>query len=94
MIEQAILIGLCAWRLSNLLIEESGPFGVFTRIRWLAGVREGPAEGFLPYLFSCPYCMTVWTGIVSYFLWEIEPLAVMIVAAMAIAIIADKLRSL
>lgn len=85
MIETALLIGLASWRLAHLFILEDGPWLVFERIRRLVGVKPGPIEGFLPQLFTCMWCFTVWTTIFSYLLWRIEPVAVMIVAAAAIA---------
>ena len=90
MIEQTVLIGLSAWRLAHFFIFEDGPFALAERIRQFVGVKPGPIEGFLPTIFSCMACMTVWMVGFSYLLWQIEPLGVIMISAMAIALIADR----
>lgn len=86
----SIIVGLASWRLANLLVNESGPFDIFERIRYLAGIRVGEVNGFLPLLFSCVYCMSVWTTIAAYLTYIICPTIVIIIAAMTIALIANR----
>lgn len=90
MLIQVILIGLAGWRLANMAVDEAGPFDLFERIRILIGLKPGEISGFLPNLFSCLFCMSVWTTVISYGLWQIEPIIVMVIAAMSIALICDK----
>lgn len=90
MITEALLIGLTAWRLANLLVNESGPWGIFGRLRLFVGAGEGLIEGFLPTLFSCIMCMSIWTSVLAYFLWRLEPATVIVGGAMSIAILVDR----
>jgi hypothetical protein len=89
-IEQAIIIGLAAWRLAHLLIFENGPFDVLEKVRQFVGIKPGPIEGFLPQLFSCMMCMTVWMSLLCYLLYVLEPMTVIMIAAMAVALLADR----
>lgn len=60
-----IIVTLATWRLSSLLSNEEGPFGVFEKFRELVGVRynqysepyglNGLADGVL-----CLWCNSVW----------------------------------
>lgn len=91
MILEAVLLGLAGWRVASMLVGEDGPSGIFEKLRRAVGVKEGPVEGFLPSVFSCIMCMTVWTTMLAYLLWQIEPVLVMLLAAMTIALLADSL---
>ncbi len=94
MIEQAILIGLAAWRVASLFVNEDGPFGVFDKFRGLLGLNTtGEIKGFLPSLFSCVYCLTIWTALAMWGLWELEPIAVMVIAAMSVALTVERWMS-
>lgn len=83
---EAILLGLAGWRIAHLLVEEEGPGLVFQRLREKVGLKPGPVSGFFPRLFSCVYCLSVWTTSVMYILWLVEPEAVMIIASWAVAV--------
>lgn len=85
-----ILLGLASWRIANMLVNEAGPGDIFEKLRSRAGIKPGPIEGFLPGLFSCIYCMSVWTTLLVYLLWSIEPAVVIILAAAAIAVLIQK----
>lgn len=90
-----LIIGLASWRLASLLVNEEGPGLIFMRLRSRVGVREGPGEqssGFLPLVFSCMWCMSVWTTLLAAGIWYLEPVAVMIVAAMSVALIPEALH--
>jgi hypothetical protein len=81
-----IIVGIAAWRIAHLLVLEDGPLSIFERIRTFIGLQPGPVQGFFPQLFSCMWCMTVWTALGAYLLWLLVPIIVAVVAAMSIAI--------
>lgn len=94
MLEEAILIGLAGWRIASLLVTEDGPYDIFRRIRFLfqpIGIVD-PRQGFFDGLFSCMWCMSVWTTLLMYGLYALEPRAVIVIAAMAIALIPEALH--
>lgn len=87
-----LCIGAAAWRLASLLVTEDGPGLIFMRLRGMVGVVEEPGEqssGFLALLFGCMWCMTVWTTILMAGIWYLEPVAVMICAAMTVALMPE-----
>ena len=90
MLAEIIIIGLAGYRLASFLVQEEGPFNIFEHIRKLAGVKTGVIEGPLATLFICMFCMTVWMTLAAWVVYEIEPKAAMILAAMTIALTADK----
>lgn len=89
MILETLLIGLAGWRLASLLVNEMGPWHIFDRLRTLVGVKPG-LIGAWAELFSCVWCMSIWTTLAAYFLYQIEPRAVMVVAAAAVAILVEQ----
>lgn len=91
MIVEAVLIGLFSWRLASLLVQEDGPSFILLRIRNHFLPEDGPVEGFWGTLFSCVWCMSVWTTITAFLLWQLAPVLVMIGAAMAVAILVDSI---
>lgn len=95
LIEQMILIGLASWRMAHLLTFEEGPGLIFMRLRTAVGVKEGPGEqssGFFPLAFSCMWCMSVWTTLLAAGIWYLEPVAVMVIAAMTVALLPELFR--
>ena len=91
MIEEAVLIGLAGWRLASLLAVEQGPFEVFEKFRAVIGVPlGGEIKGVLPNLFTCVWCLTIWTTLAMWGIWKIEPVAVVVIAAMAVAVAAAR----
>lgn len=98
MIEEAVLIGLAAWRLTALLSYERGPFDVFLRFRQLLGFdhnEKGEPESWpgntLARTFSCPWCLGLYMVVVSWAIWEyVEPNAVLVVAASAILVVVER----
>jgi hypothetical protein len=71
-----ILTILATWRLSSLLVNEEGPFAIFSRIRHFVGIRrvpiqssEGPlistvALNPIAELLTCVWCTSIWGALV------------------------------
>lgn len=58
-----IAIGLATYRVARMVTTEIGPGSIFVRMRTRAGVyRSGPVSE-TGYLFSCPYCLSLWLGV-------------------------------
>lgn len=65
-----IILALATWRISNMLVEEDGPWMVFEHLRLKSGLqpaayadlqRETDPPGKMPgTLFACVWCMSVW----------------------------------
>jgi hypothetical protein len=90
-IEHVILAGLAGWRIASLLNWEPGPWGVFERIRTLAGVKVGEITSEAAKVIICPWCLTVYTsagmfGLGAAVSWWIPGLF----AAMAVAMMAER----
>ncbi len=99
MIEQALLIGLSAWRVSALLSYEGGPLGIFRRLREIAGMKhqvegsEAPtswASNPLADLLSCPWCLSPWMAAAMYGVWQLEPVVVLVIAASSIVVMVER----
>lgn len=91
MLAEAILIGLAGWRLASMLVDESGPADIFEKLRTAVGVQPGEISGFLSTVFSCVYCMSVYTCLLMFGIWQLEPMIVMVIAAMTVAILAHSI---
>lgn len=92
MIEQVAIVGFAAWRVSSLLVHEDGPGDVFERLRQLVGVpSNGEVSGLLPSLLSCVWCVSIWTALGLWVVWEAwRPEPVVVLAAMSIAPFAER----
>lgn len=89
MIGDIIVIGLGAWLMASLLVDQDGPGQVFAHLRRLVGVRPNEVQSGLPALFSCVWCMSCWTAPAVYLVWEYVadwPVQVAAVAAVAIMV--------
>jgi len=62
------IIALAAWRAAHIITRESGPGGVFSRLRHDVGDDDGE----LGELLNCIWCMSVWTGFMLYWLYRVE----------------------
>lgn len=98
MIEEVIIIGLAAWRISALLSYERGPFDVFLRFRELLGFEHNengeptswPGRT-LPRIISCPWCLGLWVTPAIWAVWEyIDPVIIVVVAAAAVLVAVEK----
>lgn len=75
-----IILALATWRISNLFVDEDGPFMMFAELRRLAGVRydkasEPVAENEMAKLFTCIWCFSVWLGLIvaaAYYFYPIR----------------------
>ena len=53
-IEDMLISVLVLWRVTHLLSDEAGPFGIFTALRRLS------SDGFIGQLLDCFYCLSLW----------------------------------
>lgn len=84
------ILALATWRLASLIVRENGPFDVFTRVRAFVGAEdEGELRGFAE-LFSCVWCMSVWTAMVLYLTLRVPILAIGLAASAAAVIIDER----
>ena len=63
-----LIVALAVWRISSLLVNEEGPFGIFERFRYLIGVRydeqsERYGKNVFASLFVCVWCLSFWIGL-------------------------------
>lgn len=79
------LLGLAGFRIASLLVEESGPFGVFAHVRTAARAIPSGSK-----LLSCTWCVSIWTTAGMYGVWQVSHAAVFVVAAMSFALLVDK----
>ena len=73
-----IILCLATWRLSVLIMDDEGPYGVLERMRHVFGIRYNEysqryglntwAQGLL-----CTYCNTVWIGLILAIVYLISP---------------------
>ena len=100
-ISQILLYGLTVWRISSLLVAEDGPFLIFRRLRTWVGIQhdaEGLVflipDGFLPKLFSCVWCMSMWVSVAFLILRQFNSLIsyylALWMALSAVAILVEK----
>ena len=67
-----IVRGLATWRIAHMLVHETGPFSIFTKVRAATGI-EHDAEG-LPSVWhsnnvlSCVWCTSMWVGLLFLFI--------------------------
>lgn len=90
------LLGLSTWRVSSMLLNESGPADLFGRLRRALHTEEpGLIEpGSLRELFSCLWCFSVWVGLALYLGVRLFPRVAVpvlwILSASSVAIAVDK----
>ena len=83
-----VILGLSAWRMASLLVDERGPFDICSRIRDFF-VGEGEIRG-IGLLFTCIWCMGVWTAGISYAVWTVSPVPIIILAVSALVIVVEE----
>ena len=94
-----IIFGLATWRVSNLLVNEAGPFDVFTKIRERAGIEHVDGvptivpDKFFAQLLSCNWCTSIWVGAGWLIMWlvlpEVAPLFAALFAFSTVAILVE-----
>lgn len=61
-----LALSLATWRISSMLVNESGPANVFRRVRNGLGVIPGEKPENQPHIlagiFACLWCNSVWVG--------------------------------
>lgn len=87
-----VLLALCTWRISNMLVKENGPSYIFEHLRHWAGKKD--SESFLATLLACSWCLSVWVASAFTMLFafnrRIAQWAAMPFALSAIACIIDR----
>jgi hypothetical protein len=77
----AIKLALATWRLSSLLVQESGPFNVF------AALREKTTFGGM---LDCVWCTSIWVAALLLLVSRVARWPVDVLAVSAAAIWIDK----
>jgi hypothetical protein len=94
-----IMLFLSTWRISYLLVKESGPFGIIDKIRYLIGVRYNEAniaygKNVFADLLTCVWCTSVWIAALLVLLMVLCKDAALIIIAIfstsAAAMVLDK----
>lgn len=72
---------LAVYRLCILLIDDDCPYEICTKLRDFVGVRytmygERKATNELAKLFNCPYCLSLWLGLLVSKFRPLEALAI------------------
>lgn len=82
-----LLMGLASWRICSLFMKESGPWGMFIKIRELFGIKHYEDGSVLSYrdnffckLFACCWCFSVWVGGAFALLYIFLPSVAIIIA--------------
>ena len=95
-LQMMVLIVLVAWRLASLMVNETGPGNIFLKLRQRFGIEHdddgnpaGVPDTLMAGMFSCLWCMGVWTSGVAYVIWRYVPILSYIVAASAALVLFD-----
>lgn len=66
---ELVIRGFAVWRLTHMLMLETGPWRVFTGLRSLCGIRHDDSgepiawpDGFIGELLGCHWCWSVWVA--------------------------------
>lgn len=78
------LLALATWRVSYMLVLETGPFKAFVHLR--NATKLGG-------LLECVFCMSVWVAIGLYALWGYSQWPIYVLAVSAGALIIDRIVS-
>ena len=83
---QFIVIGLATWRIVNFVYDDrwGGPYDFLNKLRYAIGVRYDEKNRRavvakprwrmeLATMHNCPYCMSVWYGLLATVVWFITP---------------------
>ncbi len=87
-----LIVALAVWRISSLLVNEEGPFGIFEKLRYLVGVRydehsERIGTNVIAEVLTCVWCISIYLGALGAILltnsvleWTLNALALSTVA--------------
>lgn len=103
-ITNIIIYGLAIWRISSLLVNESGPAMIFLRIREWVGITHDDSGGrvivpetFLAQSLDCVWCCSIWVAFFFTLFWSFSPVLSLKVAVIfclsAVAIVIDLIVS-
>jgi hypothetical protein len=94
-----LILGLATWRISSMIVQEAGPFHIFTKLREKTGIIHDPDEEILQIpdrffagIFSCVWCCSIYLGIfwtVAWLLWPGMVYLALPFALSALAILAN-----
>lgn len=95
-----VILVMATWRISSLLVKETGPFKIFSRLRELTGIRHDENDNIFMVpdnlfagILSCVWCCSVWAGIGMTVLYIIYPPSIYGALALALsasAIVVEK----
>lgn len=75
-----IILSLATWRISSLLVNEPGPWHIFTKIRKLTGLQHDEndkvyqiPDRFFAGILSCVWCTSIYIGAFWAILWIFIP---------------------
>ena len=72
-----IIMALATWRISNLIVNEDGPWELLERLRNFIGVKDGPygkyGTNVIARGISCVWCLSVWIGAILTAIYLILP---------------------
>jgi hypothetical protein len=97
-----LVLSLAAWRITNLLVYEDGPWDIFGKIRDLIGVKYTSTSD--PYgtnviatAFTCLWCLSPWIGLLMMLSYLLTPTATFYFAVpfalSTMAIVIDKVTT-
>lgn len=76
---------------------ERGPLRIFVMFRDLLGFEHDSGgrptswpTSELAELVSCVWCLSVWTILTMWLLWQVSPEAVMVIAAMSLVVMVER----
>jgi len=94
---EILAVGLGGWRLAVLLVKERGPGDIILKLRSLVGIEHNEngepvswPETFLPRLLTCAWCLSIWTTLLVWGLWQLESRIVLVLGAMGLALALEK----
>jgi hypothetical protein len=97
-----LILGLATWRISNLLVNEDGPWDLLARLRWALGIRYDQTSR--PYgtnvfskLWTCLWCISPYIGVLltfAYWRWsDLTLLLSLPFALSSMAVIVDRVAN-
>lgn len=99
-----IILSLATFRLSSLLVNETGPWWIFVKIRKIAGIQHDQTgdimswdDKFFAEVLVCVWCTSVWVATGLMILWHYFPIPTIFISTIfafsTVAILANKYAS-